>query len=103
MYMSKGRAVNRIVSASEFKAKCLRMIDEMQADGVPITITRRGKPVAEVSPSMDPAQRPKSLFGSMKGTFTVHGDLDEPVDPDWAAKWDAKWEERGFTARPDAK
>ncbi|MES2337872.1 MAG: type II toxin-antitoxin system prevent-host-death family antitoxin [Pseudomonadota bacterium] len=95
--------MNKIVSASEFKAKCLRLIDEMQADGVPITITKRGKPVAEMSPSTEHTQRPKSLFGSMKGTFTVHGDLDEPIDPDWEAKWNAKWDERGFTVRPDAK
>ena len=94
--------MNKIVSASEFKAKCLRLIDEMQADGVPITITKRGKVVAELSPSKTD-EVPKTLFGSMRGSIIVHGDLDEPIDPNWESEWEAKWDERGFPARPDAK
>lgn len=93
--------MNKIVSASEFKATCLRLIDEMQKDGQPVTITRRGKVVAELKPRSDEPKR--SLFGAMKGTFTVHGDvdLDQPVDPDWEAGWDAKWDALGLPAPND--
>ncbi len=103
MYKSEGGQVNKIVSASEFKAKCLRLIDEMQVDGQPITITKRGKVVAEMRPGPKIAERPESLFGSMKGSIVVRGDLDGPIDPDWEAKWNAKWDERGFPVQLDAK
>lgn len=33
----------KVVSASEFKAKCLKLIDEMQKDGEPVTVTKRGR------------------------------------------------------------
>jgi antitoxin (DNA-binding transcriptional repressor) of toxin-antitoxin stability system len=64
--------MNKIVSASEFKAKCLRLIDEMQADGVPITITKRGKPVAEMKPKGDEVRR--SVIGMLRSP---------EYDPDW--------------------
>lgn len=91
--------MNKIVSASVFKAKCLRMIDEMQADGQPITITKRGKAVAELRLSK-PDEPPKSLFGSMRGSIIIKGDLDEPLDPNWESEWEAKWDELGFPVRP---
>ena len=46
----------RQVSAAEFKAKCLRIIKEMQDTGESVTVTRRGRPVAVVSlPPIDRA------------------------------------------------
>lgn len=39
----------KYVSAAEFKAKCLRLMDEVQAGGEPITVTKRGKPVVTMS------------------------------------------------------
>lgn len=41
----------KYISAAEFKAKCLKLMDEVQATGEPITVTKRGKPVAVVQPS----------------------------------------------------
>ncbi len=78
--------MNKIVSASEFKAKCLRLIDEMQADGVPITITKRGKPVAEVKPKAEAPRKP--LFGSLRSPdYHFDWDPEAPAtDPDdWEA------------------
>ena len=40
----------RVLSASEFKAKCLAYLDEIERFGEPIIITRRGRPVAVVGP-----------------------------------------------------
>ena len=85
--------MTKMVGAAEFKAKCLALLDEVQATGVPITITKRGKPVATVSAAQVEKPR-KPMFGSMKDTGRISGDLDEPIDPDWEAKWDAKWDGR---------
>jgi prevent-host-death family protein len=85
----------KYVSAAEFKAKCLKLMDEVQATGEAITVTKRGKPVVTVKPSEDKA-KPRQLFGAMKGTFTVHGDIESPLDPDWEAEWGKKWDRLGF-------
>ena len=74
--------MGKVVSVSEFKANCLRLIDEMQEDGEPLTLTKRGKVVAEVVPKRDEPLKP--VFGSMKNTvyrfddpFTPVADMDE--------------------------
>ena len=77
--------MNKIVSASEFKAKCLRLIDEMQRDGVPVTITKRGKVVAELGPK---GETLKPVFGMLRSPlYRDDWDPNEPVcDPDdWEA------------------
>lgn len=78
--------MNKIVSASEFKAKCLRLIDEMQADGQPITITKRGKVVAEVKPKSEEPRR--SIIGMLRSPeYRFDMAPEEPAcDPeDWEA------------------
>ena len=59
------------VGASEFKAKCLGLLDEV-ATGSTLIITKRGRPIAKVSPVSAPA---KSLRGSWKGIVKIKGDL----------------------------
>lgn len=74
------------VAAAEFKATCLRLIDEMNEDGEPITITKRGKPVAVLTPLPDKAQIPP-LWGFMEGTITRYDDPFAPaIDPN---EWEA--------------
>lgn len=41
----------RTISAGEFKAKCLRLMDEVNETGIPIVITKRGKPVSRLVPA----------------------------------------------------
>jgi len=68
----------RTVSASQFKAKCLAMLDEVAATGEEIVVTKRGQPVARVSA----ASEPESLRGSV--TFNVSDEeLVEPIDVNW--------------------
>lgn len=71
------------VAISEFKAKCLAIVDRVQKTKRPVRITRRGKPVAELIP-LTP-DRPKDLFGFMKGSVEILGDIVSPAnDPeDW--------------------
>jgi prevent-host-death family protein len=76
--------VMKTVSAATFKAKCLSLMDQVQAQRTELVITKRGKPVAKLVPVEEPA---RSIFGCMAGTFEIVGDLIEPlVDPsDWEA------------------
>jgi len=61
----------KTISASEFKAKCLQIFDELEGDG--IVIEKRGKPVAKVIP-FGPSDN-SVLMGSMKGAIKVNGDI----------------------------
>ena len=58
----------RSISASEFKAKCLALLDEVAEKGQPLVVTKRGKPVARVLP----VEEPRSLIGTV--TFLVDDD-----------------------------
>lgn len=65
------------VTAAEFKAKCLSLMDQVQQGGEDITITKRGKPVARLVAVSAP--KPEFLFGCMKGSVEILGDLITPV------------------------
>lgn len=68
------------INAAEFKAKCLKLIDEVAATHEPLVITKRGKPVAKLVPIEEQGHKP--LFGYMKGTVTILGDIVEvPHEP----------------------
>ncbi|WP_375383384.1 type II toxin-antitoxin system Phd/YefM family antitoxin [uncultured Sphingomonas sp.] len=86
----------KYVGAAEFKANCLRLMAEMQADGEPITVTKRGKPVAVVNPAMVEVGKPlPSAFGLLENdAYRFDIEPGEMVDPDWEAKFDAKWDAR---------
>jgi prevent-host-death family protein len=72
----------RTIKASEFKAKCLKLMDEVALSGEPIVITKNGKPIAQLVPL---AERPKSLWGAHKGLIEIKGDIISPIDVDWEA------------------
>jgi len=75
--------MTRIVPAGEFKAKCLKLIDEVNQSGEPLVVTKRGKPVVEVRPA--PGAR-KPIFGAMKGRIKILGDIISPIgEEDWEA------------------
>ncbi|MEA3065380.1 MAG: hypothetical protein QOJ27_1832, partial [Sphingomonadales bacterium] len=59
--------MGRMVGIAELKANCTRLLREMERDGQPITVTKRGRPVAELTPVAQHS-RAKTLFGLMKGS-----------------------------------
>jgi prevent-host-death family protein len=63
---------SRVVNATEFKAKCLALLDEVE-QGESITVTRRGKPVAVVSPVKRKAL--KNPANSWADRGTIVGDI----------------------------
>ena len=66
------------ISAAEFKAKCLKLMDEIAKTRKSIVITKRGKPVAKLVAAEPERRRP--LFGYMAGTITYVGDIESPTD-----------------------
>lgn len=63
----------RFVTATEFKAKCLGLIDEVETKGGSITVTRRGRPVVVVTPAS--RKRRKSSMGILAGKGKIVGDI----------------------------
>lgn len=76
---------NRSVPAGEFKARCLKLMDEVREQRTEIVITKHGKPVAKLVPVTE-AEAP--LFGAMKGTARIVGDILAPIDTAWEAATD---------------
>jgi prevent-host-death family protein len=72
----------RTIKASEFKAKCLQLMDEVAETGEEIVITKHGRPVSRLAPYRE---RPKTLFGR-GGPIVTHGDIGEPIDVVWEAE-----------------
>ena len=85
-----GQAGVRTINASEFKAKCLKLMDEIADSGAEIVITKNGRPISRLVPFR---RKPKSLFGIDRGRLEILGDIDEPLDVGWEAVADRTSEE----------
>jgi len=72
------------IQASEFKAKCLALMDEVARTGKTIVVTKNGRPVAELHPHRPP--RAKSLIGLQKSRIAIKGNIVAPVGK---VPWDA--------------
>ncbi len=70
----------RTMKASEFKAKCLRLMDEVAESGEEIVITKNGKSVAKLTPYR---ARVKSFFGADRGRMKIIGDIVSPMPAEW--------------------
>jgi prevent-host-death family protein len=56
----------REISATQFKARCLRLLDEVAETGEALIVTKHGRPVARV----EPPPRPDDLRGSVTTNMT---------------------------------
>ena len=75
---------HRLVSATELKAKCLALLDEVHDRGDVITVTKRGRPVAILQPIKK--KQWKSPKGAWAGKVEIVGDI---VNFDTSHLWDA--------------
>ncbi len=73
-------AANRTVSLADAKANFCSLVNNVQLQHGSVTILRRGKPVAQLIPI---AERPASLYGSMRGTVEEIGDIVGPTGEEW--------------------
>lgn len=76
----------RTINASEFKAKCLAILDDVDVSGETVTILKRGRPVARLVPPLretDDAPQKR-----LRGTVKIKGDVIGPALP--ADAWNAE-------------
>src|ERR1700733_4078466 len=76
------QTVSRTIKASEFKAKCLAVLDEVERTRQAVVITKRGRPVAELVPHTAPKRNAR---GILKGRLEIVGDIISPIDVEWEA------------------
>ena len=72
------------VSISEFKAKCIGLLDKVSKTKQPLRVTRHGKPVAKIVPDEERIDRAEWI-ASMQGSGETLGDIIEPAsaEDDW--------------------
>lgn len=97
------------VGATEFKARCLELMDRVAERRETYVITKRGKPVAKLVPADPPTK--KSSFGCMADEMQIVGDLARPPwsDEEWREierqreeqwrSWDREWQLAGSISR----
>jgi prevent-host-death family protein len=69
------------VGAGDFKSTCLKLLDEVARNRLPLVITKHGRPVARLVP-MPPDI---ALFGALCGSVLREGDIESPIDIEWNA------------------
>ena len=62
--------------AGQFKARCLRVMEQVKKYRVPVVITKKGRPVAKLVPVDVPSA---DIFGCMAGTAKIVGDIESPI------------------------
>jgi prevent-host-death family protein len=72
----------RTISTSELKARVSEVLEGVQHDRIPVVVTKRGRVIARIIAADDGEA---SLYGSLRGSVTVHGDLLAPVEVEWEA------------------
>ncbi len=70
----------RTMKASEFKARCLKLMDEVADSGNEIVITKNGRPVARLAPYN---RKPRMPFGRNRDNIQILGDIVSPMPTEW--------------------
>jgi prevent-host-death family protein len=71
---------SREIAATEFKSRCLEIMDEVERLGTEVTITKHRRPVARLVPIQ---QTHPGFCGSLKDMIVSMGDVENPVDVEW--------------------
>ena len=72
----------KTIPVSEFKAKCIGLLKEVQKTKKPLVVTLRGKPLALVEPIVQPKKRVR--LGALKGWMEIKGDIvHSTMEKDW--------------------
>jgi len=75
---SKEKKLIHEVAISEFKAKCLSLLEEVSKTKTPLRVTRRGQAMADVIPASSDVEE-RNWMGSMSGSMEITGDVLSPV------------------------
>jgi len=68
----------KTMPAGKFKARCLKVMDDVRARREPVLITKKGVPVAKLVPT---DKTRSDIFGCMAGTAEILGNIEAPVVP----------------------
>jgi prevent-host-death family protein len=69
------------IGAGEFKAKCLKLLDQVAEERQELVITKHGRAVAKLVPM----EAKIELFGAMRGSGKIIGDIISPLENEWEA------------------
>ncbi len=82
--------MNKMIGVAEFKKNCTRIISDIEQSGEPVTVTKRGRAVAVMTPAQP--KRKRSLLGLMaKEGYR----FDDPYSPVYDKPWNAELGIRG--------
>jgi prevent-host-death family protein len=70
------------ISAEELESRCDELLDQVAAEGLTVVVTKDGRPVAKLMPVPVEAE----LFGAMRGSGIVKGDIISPIEGVWELK-----------------
>jgi prevent-host-death family protein len=74
----------KVMPAGQFKARCLKVMDEVRSTREPVVITKKGRPVAKLVPA---EELPADFLGRLAGAMKIVGDITRPLED--AEVWDA--------------
>ena len=81
--VNRQQSGNRTIKASDFKAKCLKLMDEVAENGQEIVITKNGKPVGQTGCLPGKAQ---NALWHRSGKLEILGDVVSPINVEWEAE-----------------
>ena len=84
----------KTVKASEFKARCLALLNEVARTGETIVITKNGKPIVDLVPHRARKRSARNALGILKGQVEIIGDIVSPIYAEWAQDIDAELKKR---------
>ncbi len=73
------------ISAGQFKAKCLKIMDEVLKSHEEIVVTKFKKPIVRILPFDSENQTKRALFGFLKHTVIIRGDIVKSIGEPWNA------------------
>ena len=91
----------RTISAAEFKAKCLQLMDEVNEKKLTLIITKRGKPVMEASAPKEVEKPFRSIIGRSPNV-RILGDIVSPLPQEWTLP-EYAWEKTPETKKHKQK
>jgi prevent-host-death family protein len=74
----------KTMPAGQFKAQCLKVMDNVRSTREPVVITKKGRPVAKLVPAEEPSD---DFLGRLSGVMKIVGDITAPLEDPEA--WDA--------------
>jgi len=78
MKTTKGKKAIREIAVSEFKAKCLSLLQDVHKTKTPLRVTRRGEAIADVFPASTDMTS-SDWMGSLSASMEITGDVVSPV------------------------